>query len=86
MQELIEFEIYSIDRNHINKIKQRFGFTKDEQAIVFCLTFVGENLALVKQNINRYRVNGEKVMTKLELTKNNAKTNAKNLKLVAKND
>jgi hypothetical protein len=59
-EEKIEFEIYPTDRRYLRKIKQSFGFTTDDQAIVFALTFTGENTTFVKDKMKRDSTNRQK--------------------------
>jgi hypothetical protein len=60
VKEEIEFEIYPTDRRHLSKIKSGFGFTTDDQALVFALTFTGENITFVKSKMKRDSTNRQK--------------------------
>jgi hypothetical protein len=77
MNEEIKFEIYFTDRTNLQKVKKHFGFVKDEQALVFCLGFVAENILLVKRNTKRVICNKKKDLKKKYL-KNNSVVNQQN--------
>jgi len=58
--EKIEFEIYGLDRKQLQKIKKSFNLRTDVQALVFALTFVGENTTVVKDKMKRNSTNRQK--------------------------
>jgi hypothetical protein len=68
-EEKIEFEIYGIDRKHLQKIKQSFCLETDIQAIVFSLQCVAQNTKGIKFKMKRDSIHERKKAERLQKQK-----------------